>query len=389
MLTLQAYAALALFQTTDLALFIGNNVRLPVVGTEVSLRGFYVAVPWILLTIHIELLMSLGDLVIRIRNITNSDWSALDLRRIASLITGPTYIIFLSRIGAHRLLHFFHKFIFFPAQFWLTPFLMLCAQWRFLPYHDPTVMLAQQIALLLDCIISISFCITVFRNDAAEIASLVLPVFAVLFLGLCMVTIPGEGDPVSESPIRLIPRSILYKDSGDREPELRGFWVWWFKSRNLDLSNRIINELPTSNVQSATRNGDCEVINNVRKSETQNSDRLLDVRGRNFQHANFENAVLERIDFRGADTLLTDASFVNTRLRFVLLDSADVRHGNFEDSEISNTCLRHAKFDGANLRRVHFDSSDASFASFVNARFDDSHLWRFLFGRSKDASRSF
>lgn len=58
-LALCTYVSVIVFSTTDLDLLIGKGVKLPVVDVEVSIKGFYTTVPYLVVLVHFNLLLQL------------------------------------------------------------------------------------------------------------------------------------------------------------------------------------------------------------------------------------------------------------------------------------------------------------------------------------------
>ena len=58
-MALLSYTAIVVFGTTDVDLLIGRIVKLPIISVEVPLIGFYLFAPFLVLTLHVNLLLQL------------------------------------------------------------------------------------------------------------------------------------------------------------------------------------------------------------------------------------------------------------------------------------------------------------------------------------------
>ncbi|MBI3760007.1 MAG: pentapeptide repeat-containing protein, partial [Deltaproteobacteria bacterium] len=142
-----AYLAITVLATTDKQLLIGGaSLKLPIVNAELNIVGFYLIAPWLVAVLHLNLLLKLALLSLKLALFEDAVAHA---ERVL-----PTYAERLGKVERTRLASFpivqvlagtrsgsslnnlLRIFVWITLLFWPLAVLFM-ALIRFLPYHDP------------------------------------------------------------------------------------------------------------------------------------------------------------------------------------------------------------------------------------------------------------
>lgn len=372
------YLLVAAGSVTHRDLLFESPVRLPFLGVDLPLTGFFVLGPAMFLIVHAYVLLHfvlLANKVTAFDQGLREQIASIDLRtRLRRQLPSNIFVQFLAgpaeiRDGLMGLMLWLIALI----SLVIGPIcLLLFFALQFLPYHEPAITWWQRVAVGIDLVLmwlfwpKIALLRAVVMTDAVATPPLmaraqrILTLLAMVVLSggsiillLIIATMPGEAlDALlwkrQDSPVAVLAglrRSLV---EGDVNP-LTG------KSVSL-WSNRLV--LPDLNVPEQRKLDSEAKIAEVTASAS--------FRGRDMAGAVLIGAVLRKVDFMG------------TNLRGARLDRADLRDARFEcarvlradhgaDAEQFCSDLQEATLDGAQLTGAVLDEAKLQGASFVGA----------------------
>src|SRR5215510_8608275 len=152
-LGLGTYIAIIIGSTTDVQLLKVSPVTLPLLNVQLPIVEFYVVVPWLLLLFYFNLLLHLTFLAQRLHRFnavltTFPDDMVREEQRVR-LFPSPFSALLIARPARWRLRMLLGLMVFTTVVL-LPLILLLCAQVRFLPYHNMAITWNHRAAVLVD-----------------------------------------------------------------------------------------------------------------------------------------------------------------------------------------------------------------------------------------------
>ncbi len=406
-LALQAYFFVALAGIMHQDLLLNTPVALPLLQVGISLKGFFVFGPVILVLIHIGILLQHVMLARQARElherITQFEGAGLFRTHRARMHLHSYF--FTQLIAGPNRSPFFALFLGMMTwlSFGILPLLLLLNfQTAFLPYHDLNITWAHRAYLIVDILMLTIFAAfmrypaagfvtgfgrTILERPLSFLLGFILCVGA-LFFSLSVATIPDERmDRVMTS---LMPAPVASL-SGDIRPPRQAFLLTALLfeggvdvlsgtpaglfGRNLVVTDAALVKdrgLAPEETSINLRRRD------LRYGTFDRSDlHQADLTGADFTHAslrevNLIEAKADKAIFRGAD--LWRAQFIPSASpgRPVLparLRGADLRGANLAQANLMGAELEGALFEGADLRGAQMDPEDAAEATRQGAKF--------------------
>src|SRR5262245_4679716 len=218
-ITFQLYLAIAFGSVTHRALFLETPIKLPLLNVDLSLIGFFVVAPLLLLIFHFYLFLQLLGLASKAKDYNTllvdeapaaSDRrylrQRLDVFPILQFLAGPSD----QRTGFRGYSLRLMAWITLVA----TPVLILLqGQVTFLPYHREWIVWLQRVAVLIDLALIWYFWIHL-RSDEESINDVLRKAWmylsgagtlGVVILSACLATFPGEWVDEHLTEFRYVP----------------------------------------------------------------------------------------------------------------------------------------------------------------------------------------
>lgn len=381
-LTVGIYIGITVASTTDEMLIRQSTLALPILGTEIPIRGlfsFYSIAPWLIVLMHWHVLLQFALLGIKLMRF-EEEIRLLKKLQVRNLCLRDQldnfYYLWIhsySCLGPKmRLLRKSFYFILWITLLILPMILLLWIQARFLAIHSDWTTFGHRFAILADIVLLWLFWARIMRYHEDKPYSktkclmnnvpLVTMFVAVMAFSWLVATIPGTDEEPKKDSWGLIehwlPTDFVEKTL------LQTIHRHWFKFRNLDLENAILtnNQLKKESVNesiNAIRDGDTEQMLQALKQLSP----LSSFQGRDIRYANLFKAVLPWADLR-ADTLMQYANLGWAQMQKSLLDDARLNHAN----------LSSARLEYASMLRTDLQDADLSDTSLQRARLLDANL---------------
>lgn len=371
------YTAITVAATTDRQLLLGGAKTLPVIGVDISLTGFFVVAPILLLLLHVALLLDITLLTRRLRALDEAIESPeADLSRderdehrdrLSPLLIGQ---VFLGRQHPTWLRLFMHVVVLVGVGF-LPVLTLFETQLFYLGRHDWAMTIFHGIVVALDLLAlwilrwqghgSRSFPRSLGRLGRAMVWS----VFGVeIVLSACIL--------FAAVTVAMLPRPHLRDESGKRtvdwvDDKLQKARLSVFPFWSLDLSNELLMakepppELVEATIRAAERDGRDVVVARDEAWRTHAEGANFD--SRDLRDAIFWRATLRNASFKGA--ALSGASF-----GFAQLEGVDFHNARLEGAVFSFTHLDKMVFSELNLEGASFVLANLNEADFTNADLD-------------------
>jgi uncharacterized protein YjbI with pentapeptide repeats len=395
-ITLGTYLLIATGSVTHRNLFLNSGIKLPVLGVELPVTGYFLVAPMIFLIFHFYLLLQLEGLsekVVDYNLVLNETMKAgVDRRRARWRLDDFPFLQFLAGVrerrtgiaGKLQILISWITIVLFPIV------VLLQLQIAFLPYHSESVTWLHRACLIGDLGLIWFFWHAFRRNSersrrrrVAVAAVEIVGTLLVLIFSLALATFPGEAmyrNAVATAVDAVV--SFAFRDQAVSASR-------YFFEGDVDgvtgqpaslFANRII--LPGERFHDETKKTEVSVA----------------LRGRNLRGAILQRTDLSFADFTGA--VLVEASFAGAKLhrarfgcaaklrlkmggRSSRIDScdderaADLRGADFTEAALHGVFFNHAKLHGARFSRAMMqgmsaDDADLSGASFTYARLEGS-----------------
>jgi len=389
--------------TTHEDLLRMTPVRMPLFDLGVPLLLFYVIAPLLLVLFHINLLMKLHDLRLRVRKLadTTTEQNARDaLRR---RLMAFDYAVLAGRLVTDKAERFPLSIITNTTVFVIPVILLLFVQLRFLPFHEWKMSWYHRGLIISD--IGLIFYIQLWLgNDTRAIKSftrfllpdlrkvstsiksavldrrwdslyaLISAVFplrewlAAIAIGTAVFVFayPGERQDILWSVVITYNQSHRLKEGQYYVYDEFGFFAFAGPDpaetfgivRSLYLPNRIFwaQDSPSEilaayemkrSIDLQDENSGKEPQTNDLRLEAQRSyGKPMDLRGRNLSYANFGGATFIDADFTGDDTNLRGADLSEADLRGAKLGNAQMQDANLSRSRLEGADMRSAQLQG-------------------------------------------
>jgi hypothetical protein len=153
-ITICVYVLAIVFSTTDLDLLIGKGIRLPVVNVDVSIVGFYIFAPYLVVIIHFSLLVQLKLLSQKLFIVDNKAQLQKDINRLRDRVHIFPFNYYLIGLSS-SLLNTLSGLIVSITVIILPIATLLAVQLQFLAYQNEVVTWLQRIATWLDILVLI------------------------------------------------------------------------------------------------------------------------------------------------------------------------------------------------------------------------------------------
>lgn len=361
-LSVGVYVAVTIASTTDEMLVKGSLVKLPLLNTEIPISGwfgFYTVAPWLIVILHLDLLLQLSMLGIKLTrfNDESAPLSEEQRRRLRDRMPNYYYVQFLAGEAPSRFLHLLSGLVICGSMI-LLPLLLLCSiQLRFLALHDAAVTWSHRLAVIADVLVVLAF---LWRPLTARDAQR-----------------PQRDDSTRGRLRRLLSLQILVLvvctgvlvfSVVANIPDEKGAQGPWFDMRNLNLRERVLTKDALSpQAINALSDGDVE----RREQELAKVSRLSFLQGRDLRFANFFNAVLPRLDLRSRRE---GGELIATRLQGADLRFAQMQQVLLDDADLQGALMRGAQLQGGSLPRAGLQGVDLTQAQLQEANLVGAQL---------------
>ena len=380
-LILLFFTAVILVSTDHELLFRAIGKQLPVININAPIVAFYVVMPWGLFIIHFYLLIQasfLADKVrLYIREIEKLRFKDSDKARkllfpvpLAHILTGGKergqwilrLIIILS-------------LIIFPIV--VLTFLQI----RFLPYQNGVITWSHRIVIILDIILLWYFWNwrlfpLLENNKLAEKRwrILLVRIISFIFTILTVIFIIVGADFPSNTIYRSFTSSFhQYIEKPD--------WI-----KRIGASQMMLNRFELAGDTLVKREPSPEILAAYYTFDIKPGSKIwcehatpLDLKNRNFRHANLEKAILCAANFTNADLTgakLIEANLTDADLRLANLTDADLTDADLTDAYLFRANLTDADLTDADLRLANLTDADLTGADLRRANLTDAYLWR-------------
>jgi hypothetical protein len=406
-LALQAYFFVALAGITHKDLLLNTPVALPLLQVEISLQGFFVFGPVILVLIHVGILLQHVMLARQTRDlherITKFEGTGL-FRSHRTRMHLHSYFFTQLIAGPNRSPFFaFFLAVMTWLSFGILPLLLLLNfQTAFLPYHDLDITWAQRAYLILDVLMLTIFAAfmrypaapfvtgfgrTILERPLSFLLGLILCVGA-LFFSLSVATVPDEK--MDRAMTSIMPAPVVSLSADTRPPRQAFLLTALLFEGGVDVLSGTPAGLFGRNLVVT----DAALVKDRGLTPEETS---INLRRRDLRYGSFDRSDLHQADLTGAD--LTQASLreVNLieakankaifrgadlwRAQFIpsvspgrpvnpmRLRGADLRGANLQQANLMGAELDGALFEAADLRGAQMDTEDAADAARQGAKF--------------------
>ncbi len=402
-ITLGTYLLIATGSVKHRDLFLDAPIKLPVLGVDLPVTGYFLVAPIIFLVFHFYVLLQLEGLSQKVSDYNSvlgeSVKLAADRRLIRRRLDDFPFLQFLAgvrerRTGVAGMLQIVISWITL-VMFPVVVFLQI--QLAFLPYHSTSITWLHRICLICDLGL-IWFFWPAFRPDiegnwrrrALMAAIGCIGTFLLLIFSVSLATFPGEAvyrNAVSKGVDALV--SLAFRDESTSASRV-------FFEGDVDgvtghpsslFANRII--LPGERFYDETKHEKAETSVSLRGRDLRGavmprSDlRLADFTGATLLDASFVGAKLQRARFGCAAKLLLEGSGrLRSRARADACDderAADLRGADFSEAILQGAFFNRAKLRGARFARsmmqgMSVDDADLTGATLTYARMEGASL---------------
>jgi uncharacterized protein YjbI with pentapeptide repeats len=382
-ITFQLYLAIAFGSVTHRDLFLENSIKLPLLNVDLSLVGFFVVAPSLLLVFHFYLFLQLLGLASMARDynalLVDEAPAASDRRYLRRRLDVFPILQFLAGPSDQRT-----GFRGYSLRLiaWITlvatPLLILLqAQVTFLPYHREWIVWLQRVAVLTDLALIWYSWIHLRSDDDPKVRRK-----AWMYLGgagtLCVVifstylaTFPGEWMKTHLPELRYIPttwrpsevddwtslQELLFEGAVD---EVSG------RPRSV-FSNRLV-LTDQSFVVDPEKLDKITVSRSFRGRDL----RLAVLYGADLRKADFTGAQLQRANLSAAQ--LQEANLSAAQLQGASLNQAKLQEANLSEAQLQEANLSEAQLQEANLRKAQLQGALFILAQLQGASLDGAQL---------------
>jgi uncharacterized protein YjbI with pentapeptide repeats len=363
------YLLIAAGAVTHRDLFLESPIKLPFLGVELPLRGFFWLGPALFLVVHAYVLLHFvllsskaGVFDAQLRAQIDDGEVRTQLRRqlpiniFVQFLAGPREV----RQGP---LGFLLRLIAWISLVIGPVALLVFFQLQFLPYHDLWITMWQRIAVVIDLLLLWLLWPTVLYGDAPQGGlapfrigpGLVLTSVSLvaILLVFAIATFPGEW----------------------LEAKLA-----WFPFRKMLVAGQVdyTARKPTSLWSNLLVLPGLDVIDHVKfdnEAKVATAPTMASLRGRDLEGAVLIGAVLRKVDFEGAnlrgasldEAELQGASLVSAQLQGVPLNNAKLQGASLDLAELQGASLIQARLQGASLSSARLQGADLNHARLQGA----------------------
>ncbi len=381
-----AYLLVTIASTGHRDLLLNNPVTLPIVDVKLPLSNFYVFAPLLFWLLHLGLFIQHAVTAKKLTALTRSLAALRGDRppgyesRIRGRLHHYSFAQYLAgayghdvpledeaerTATVHRLLM---RLILWTSFVVLPGLTFLYFQIGFLPYHDAAITGWQRILLMADVALLWAFwpiirydrprwwdCVRSYPRSwiVAKIAATV----AIVFLSLCVATLPGETTD----------RAMAGLWPAERRDERQIFWptAWLFEGEVRDDTLR-----PDSWFSRNLVVVQEDLVDDDEKLDEREVS--LSLRGRDLRYSFLTASDLHRADL--AHAKLQGAILFRTNLQGASLDGADLRAAFLDDTDLEGATLTKADLRGAFLWGVNARGADLFDAELQDTEWSDADL---------------
>lgn len=362
--------------TTHRVLFLEQPVRVPILGVEVPLLGFYVAAPVLFLVLHFHLLAQMRLMADKIAAyFRRAEQEAVDEpevipRAIRRLDSFPLAQLLASRWRGERAvalsLMIWTTFAILPLT------LLLFFQLRFLPYQDVWITWLHRGVLILDLAIlwwlwPLSVVADHRRGRPRRVATLAASVSsaALVVFSVGIATVPEEW-LVDALPVAAL-RTPLFDGEVD-DQTLRPSTPF---SRRIVLPNEIL--IPPEDLR-AFREDLHKAMDLIQRTTVLRGRSLKDavLVGVDLRRADLSYARLQGARLSGAQ--IQGASFVDAQMQGAMLDAAQMQGAILDRARLQGAWLFAAQMQGASLLEAQMQGATLDLAQMQGAVFDRAQM---------------
>ena len=378
-LLVAAFIWMVVESITHRQLLIPNErVPLPIFGLETPVVTFFILAPLVLMVFHGYFLIHTVQFA-KLLQKNRKDMTGY-AEGWRNQVHGSLFAWYLLEPKDIKWPVLILNLIFVRLSFWsLVPIILLRCQWKFLPYHNPTVTLLHQICLVLSLTLAWYFYHEthqyreqqepkgqagkiIFKTGALSVFSLAVA-FTIL-IGLFSLTVLKIPQSAEENEAQF---EGIRKPFGWMAKALKSEWRW---NKRLLIKDVVERNFNLAEAKLAIRPSN-EIIAAFAGKEHNEKDllnfyKVLDLQKRDLRFANFSNADLRKSDFRGAQlqgaklayAQLHGADFGDAKIQDADLLKAKLQGASFKFSELQGADLREAKLQGADFTRAQLQGAD-------------------------------
>ncbi|MCG7926942.1 MAG: pentapeptide repeat-containing protein [Candidatus Thiodiazotropha taylori] len=378
LLSIAAYIGVVVWSTTDEQLLRISPVKLPLIGVEVPLTGFYTAVPVLFVLMHFNLLMHLAFTSRKLRVFLDSI-EPLDTTLASGLRNDVSnFPLAQWMVGEHdAVLRIILTLLIWIMLVLIPPFLLLWMQIRFLAFQNEVFTWIQAVGVMLDALLIVGFraWFTHYiqpesrwingwkqlreNSQSSLIISFRLTVTQPLFrYFIPLIPLGIAWHLAVELSDFILPDHQVVSceiESLNNKNHLR----WLCEQYRLDLQELLL-----------TRNVPSPAITNALRSKDEEQERRqaleealgLNLKGRSLRGVNLSQSLLPNADLRYAN--LDGANLSFSKLEGIQLEGAQLKGVN----------LGFARIEGSNLREAQLQSAILEGAWLTKADLGKSHL---------------
>ncbi|HEX3484954.1 MAG TPA: pentapeptide repeat-containing protein [Micropepsaceae bacterium] len=387
--------------TTHEALLRQTPVKLPLFNVEsgIPLRLFYVIAPLLLVLFHLNLLMKLHDLRVRVSeliiplNWTDEANAAFERSRLRRRLMAFDYAVLKAGLVSDRRERVLLRLVTDATIFIMPVLLLLFVQLQFLPYHDWKISWLQRLFVILDLgmIAYIQLWLGKPRGqDGAAVPHsswngrmlLWSALFAAPFiLSLFVLAFPGEPQDVFWKSVS--PRPYAPLAGGDVAEKFGIRRSLYLADRSLwavEPSEELLRALTQDSTIIALHGVDDagpELLRTVQRIRNA----ALSLRGRNLSYANFESSTLIAVDLSPDLNNEQVRKFQETRAAAAPNGNSiepgnrtDMSGASFSGADLRGARLPYAKGDNAAFFRANLQSAVLAYGQFANANFAEARM---------------
>jgi hypothetical protein len=386
LLAIHAYLFVILAGLTHRDLLLNTPVSLPLLQVPISLTGFFLFAPLILVLIHMGILLQhvmlarqARELHSRISSIEGSNHFRQHRARFHVHPYSFTQLI----AGGHRSPFFaFLLSLLVCVSLGALPIMLLVDfQTAFLPYHDQKITWAHRAYLVADILILIMFAVfmryptraffvgfgrTLVEKPLTSLLCMVLSA-GVMFFSICIATIPQER--IDRIMTSFWPAIIPDHREDAGAPRTAFLPTAWLLDGGIDtLSGRSLSPFARNLIVT-----DADL---VRDSAVEKSETSIGLRGRDLRFAIFDRSDLHLADLTGAN--LTGASLREVNLAEVRASRAVFRGADLRQAQLSprgeGIAFEKVDLRGADLRGTNLAELDLRDVDLTSALLEGANL---------------
>jgi len=355
------YLVIAAGNVTHRQIFLADPVKLPVLGVELPLVGFFFLAPIIFVTYHVYVMIQVVLLARTAeayneaveRNVANEAYRDRVRQRLANTLFAQIFAgSARERSGILGIL--------LSLMAWVTLVIapicvLLVVEFKFLPYHSSVATWTHRFLVIVDLLSVLLLWPLVLEGKKGDIrfrtlrdwrtSAFVPPVF---FLAFGLLNFPGE---IHANWLR---SDELFLQNGVVVPHQCQRFIGLFRNILPPTFDRLV--LRGETAIDVERLAKIEIPVRDKYIPRYQTERLRSFRNRDFSCGIFESADLRNTDFFGA--VLVGANLNRADLTGAVLDGSDLADSYLNYAQLEGTAFRFAKLGGASLRSAHLQGAN-------------------------------